>query len=179
MDAMAPLARLKKKQKVEVLQYLQDHIKQETIEAITMSDKVLVEEKCSTCHSLGRVALESFDGEAGEHVLERMQDYAGSEFISDEEIKRVLYYLQNEKNIAEIVPPVDGDSPDDIFRVRCSACHTLERVIKLISGEKTSDESWVHIISRMQSKAPDWISPAESEALLYYIQSLEMEKVAP
>ena len=173
MEMMAPLAKLKKNQKAEVLQYLQDHIKTEIMEAVAMGDQALVEEKCSTCHTLGRVALESFDGDDGRHVLERMQSYAGTDLISEEQMNLILSYLQNKNDLVGLSPPVEGATPAQIFRVRCSACHALERVINLIGADKPSDESWVHIVSRMQSKAPEWITPEESELLLTYIQSLE------
>lgn len=179
MDMMAPLARLKKKQKADVLQYLQDHVKEEVMEAVAMQDRALVEEKCSTCHSLGRVALESFDGDAGRHVLDRMQSYAGTDLISEDEMKRILSYLRNEKELVQLASPLKGATTEQIFRVRCSACHTLERVIRLIGTNKAADASWVHIVSRMQSKAPEWITPEESAQLLAYIQSLESEVEVP
>lgn len=174
LNMMAPLARLKKNQKAEVLQYLQDHARAEVLEAVAMNDRALVEEKCSTCHSLGRVVLESFDGNAGRHVLDRMQSYAGTDYLSDDELKRILGYLQNGKDLAMLSSPEQDATPTQVFRIRCSACHTLERVIALIGANKTSESSWVHIVSRMQAKAPEWISPEESELLLAYIQSLEI-----
>jgi mono/diheme cytochrome c family protein len=173
MEMMAPLAKLKKKQKAEVLQYLQDHIKTEIMEAVAEGDRALVEEKCSTCHTLGRVVLESFDGDDGRHVLERMQSYAGSDLISEDQMKLILSYLQNKNDLAGVSSPLEDSTPAQIFRVRCSACHALERVINLIGADKAPDASWVHIVSRMQSKAPEWITPEESELLLTYIQSLE------
>jgi mono/diheme cytochrome c family protein len=179
MEMMAPLAKLKKKQKAEVLQYLQDHIKTEIMEAVAVGDKALVEEKCSTCHTLGRVALQSFDGDDGRHVLERMQSYAGSDLISEDQMKLILNYLQNKNDLATVSLPLEEATPAQIFRVRCSACHALERVIKLIGADKAPDASWVHIVSRMQSKAPEWITPEESELLLSYIQSLENKTEVP
>ena len=179
MEMMAPLARLKKKQKAEILQYLQDHIKTEVMEAVVMGDRALVEEKCSTCHTLGRVVLESFNGDDGRHILERMQSYAGSDLISEDQMKLILNYLQNKSDLSEVPSPQEGATPAQIFRVRCSACHALERVIKLIGADEAQDASWVHIVSRMQSKAPEWITPEESELLLTYIQSLESKNDNP
>ena len=172
MDMMAPLARITKKQKGEVLHYLTEHTKHEVMEAVSDNDRTLVEQKCSTCHSLGRVKLESFKGNAGRHVLEQMQTYAGSEFLTDKELNRIQTFLQSKAGFESIAPPVKGSGPAVIFRVRCSACHSLERIISKVRNEQGTTDTWAHIVARMREKAPDWLSESEAEEIVGYIKSL-------
>ncbi len=175
LDKMAPLARLKKKQKGEILDFLVSHSRQQVLEQTARNDRELVRQKCSTCHTLGRVALESFTGETGSHILERMQRYAGTDYLSDEDLIQIRDYLQHKQaSDLEDVPSVPPSaSTEETFRTRCTGCHSLERVLQLVGRHNTSDAAWVHIVSRMREKAPDWISEEESERLARYIQSLE------
>lgn len=46
-----------------------------------------------------------------------------------------------------------------LFRERCSACHTLERVYLEVEKTKGRAPAWLHIVKRMQEKTPRWITP--------------------
>lgn len=171
LDKMAVFARLKDQQKADVLAYLQLHSKDQSIQDVIADDRKLVEQKCSVCHSLGRIALENFDGDVGKHILERMQSYAGTSDITDDELIRILNYLQKDNDLPKPQRVAMSD-PEELLTTRCSACHSLERVYALLRSTDNASADWAHVIARMSSKAPDWISKEESDRLADYIRSL-------
>ena len=65
-----------------------------------------------------------------------------------------------------------------VFRERCSACHTLERVYLALEESQGKDKAppWMHIVQRMREKAPEWISAQEAEQIMTYLQSLKPVK---
>jgi mono/diheme cytochrome c family protein len=89
-------------------------------------------------------------------------------WITDDDANLILDYLSK-------APGVERDKKaknkaDDIFVERCSACHTLERVYAKL---KDSDSpSWAHIVQRMQSKSPEWLSKDDASKVVEYLRSL-------
>lgn len=65
-----------------------------------------------------------------------------------------------------------GTAPAEIFAVRCSACHTLERVFLNLSKAENVADFWSHTVSRMRGKAPQWMSEADAAEILDYLRSL-------
>ncbi len=175
---MAPLARLESTQKQDVLQYLQSHSRDAAKGASLDEDRLLFEEKCSRCHTLDRILLSPLDGEDLRHVVNRMQSRSGTDWLSDLEVERVLAYLSEAPR--ETMPTValdDGATPEQVFAVRCSACHSLERVFSNLSESADTAEFWSHTISRMRGKAPQWMPESEARQILEYLQSIS--PVAP
>ena len=175
---MAPLARLEATQKQDVLQYLQSHSRDAAKGASLDEDRLLFEEKCSRCHTLDRILLSPLDGEDLQHVVNRMQSRSGTDWLSDLEVERVLVYLSEAPR--ETMPSValdDGSTPEQVFAVRCSACHSLERIFSSLSKSADTAEFWSHTISRMRGKAPQWMPESEARQILEYLQSIS--PVAP
>ena len=54
----------------------------------------------------------------------------------------------------------------DVFRVRCGACHTLERVYQYLETHGSKAE-WPLLVERMRLKAPEWISETEAVLILH------------
>lgn len=172
LQFMAPLARLEVDQKQEVLQYLQSHSRDASMEASLDEDRLLFEEKCSRCHTLDRILLRQLGGEDLTHVINRMQSRSGTDWLSNREVVRILDYLSETPRDA--VPAVALDSsatPEQIFTARCSACHSLERIFSRLSEDEDADEFWSHTISRMRGKAPQWMPESEADKILEYLRS--------
>ena len=172
LDLMAPLARLKKDQKQAVLDYLMSHSQEAAMNASLDEDRALFEEKCSRCHSPARVLLSPLEGESLRHVVNRMQSRSGTDWLSDQDVERVLAYLEAISREERTPAPLSGDSTaSEIFAARCSACHSLERIFKSIGDDSNSSEFWSHTVSRMRGKAPEWLSESEASEILGYLRS--------
>ena|GEM_PF-1838942 len=173
LDKMAPLARLKPDQKSAVLDYLSSHVEQAAKKASLEEDKAFFEKKCSRCHSLERIFLEPLTDESRRHVVSRMQAKSGTDWLSDDDVKRILDYLSRAKIDAPKPADLgDGASPDEIFAARCQACHTLERVFLNLNSENAKKMDWSHVVSRMRNKAPQWMSDKEATEVTDYLKSL-------
>jgi len=174
LEVMGALARLKKGQKEEVLAYLQTHSRAAAMDAALDEDQVLFEEKCSRCHSLDRIFLEPLRGEDLQHVVSRMQNKSGTDWLSDEEVERVLEYLTSApRETVAAVALDDSTTPDQIFAVRCSGCHSLERIFSKLGESADTADFWSHTVSRMRGKAPQWMPESEAIQILEYLRTIE------
>ncbi|MFQ6006645.1 MAG: hypothetical protein ACE5OQ_14220 [Woeseia sp.] len=172
LELMVPLARLKENQKQAVLDYLISHSQQAAMAAALDEDRLLFEEKCSRCHTVNRVLLSPLHGDSLRHVINRMQGRSGTDWLSDQDVERVLVYLDTAPR--EVVPsaPVSGDSTAaEIFVARCSACHSLERIFLKLDEDPKEPAFWSHTVSRMRGKAPQWVSESEAGQILEYLRS--------
>jgi mono/diheme cytochrome c family protein len=172
LDLMAPLARLKKDQKQSVLDYLMSHSQQAAMSAVLDEDRIVFETKCSRCHTLDRVLLSPLQGDSLRHVVNRMQSRSGSDWLSDRDVERVLAYLGTISHDTSSSTTNGKTAPADIFAVRCSGCHTLERVFLSLSEAENVEDFWSHTVSRMRGKAPQWMSEADAAEILVYLRSL-------
>lgn len=172
LELMAPLARLKDGDKQDVLSYLLEHTQHSVNVAALEEDRSFFEEKCSRCHALQRIFLEPLTDESRHHVVVRMQARSGTDWLSDEDVERVLNYLA--VATPDTAPP-ESLSADagarEIFDVRCTGCHTLERVFTM-SADSHEDGSpvWEHVVGRMRGKAPQWITDTEAQRILEYLR---------
>ena len=172
LKLMAPLARLKGDQQQSVLAYLTSHSQQAAMTASLDEDRMFFEQKCSRCHSLERILLNPLGGDALQHVVSRMQNRSGTDWLSDGDVRRVLTYLETvPRGVADISPASNGAGPEEVFANRCSACHTLERVFKALSDESNVADFWGHTVSRMRGKAPQWLSEDEASEILDFLRS--------
>ncbi|MCH7510184.1 MAG: hypothetical protein IIB68_10170 [Proteobacteria bacterium] len=172
LDMMAPMAGLKKEQKKEVLEYLLSHSKDVGKKAMLADDRAFFEAKCSYCHGLERVFLIPFNEESRRHVVKRMQNRAGPDWISDADAERILSYLATATPQAQPTVHLDSNNGRDILKTRCTACHTLERIFVALDEYPGNADLWPHIVSRMRSKAPQWISEYEAQSIIDYLQTL-------
>ncbi len=173
LEKMAPLARLKQGQQQEVLTYLLAHTQQSVNVAALEEDRAFFEEKCSRCHSLQRIFLEPLTDESRQHVVARMKARSGTDWLSDEDVGRVLNYLA--VATPEIEPPEPlsaAASAYEIFEVRCTGCHTLERIFAKSLDSENGGSAWEHVVGRMRGKAPQWMTDAETQSILEYLQDV-------
>ena len=176
LDMMAPMAGLKKKQKTEVLSFLQSHSKQASTQVSMSRERQLFEEKCSLCHSPQRVFLRPLTPESRRHIVLRMQERA-SGWISPREAERILAYLdQGAPGIKKPERKKINGGTAAVFRERCTGCHSLERIyLELEEHTQLAGKSagWMHIVKRMREKAPDWMTAQEAGQIVEYLKSLK------
>ncbi len=175
LETMAPMARLNKEEKTRVLGFLQEH-SAKAVQVVSMAqERKIFEEKCSLCHTPDRIFVEPLTPESRRHIVLRMRERAPAGWISEKEAHEILEYLEH--GAPEAKKPVRKEAkggPAEVFRERCSACHTLERVYLELeeSKEKGKAAPWMHIVKRMREKAPEWITEKEAEQILSYLRTL-------
>jgi mono/diheme cytochrome c family protein len=166
LKLMAKLAKLSPDQKTDVLGYLQSHSKSAEKTISLADERRLFEQKCSLCHTVDRVFLEPMTDETRQHIVKRMRE-KNQQWISDEESRQILDYLSKAPKVTR-EKKAQGDA-EKIFLERCSACHTLERVY---SKMKNNETSWLHVVQRMQKKAPEWLSKEDAGLVVEYLRTL-------
>lgn len=176
LDMMAPMAGLKKNQKHEVLEYLQDHSKKATTLVTMSAEKQLFEEKCTLCHGTGRLFVMPLTKESRRHIVLRMQQRAPG-WISPKEADEILKYLEAGAPGAEKPKrrAITG-GPPEVFRERCSVCHQLDRIFYEFEEHRFKAGGWMHIVNRMRDKAPDWMSKKEAKEIMTYLNSIKPVK---
>ncbi len=176
---MAPMAGLNKKQKAEVLAFLQSHSQKAESVVSAAQEKKLFEDKCSLCHTSQRVFLNPLTPESRQHIVHRMQERSLG-WISPKEAERILAYLdQGAPGIKKPKRKKINGGAAATFRERCTGCHSLERIyLELEEHKKLAGKSaaWMHIVKRMREKAPDWIDSREAEKIVSYLQKLKPVK---
>ncbi|MDH3716244.1 MAG: cytochrome c [Gammaproteobacteria bacterium] len=132
----------------------------------------LFETRCGLCHPSQRIFLVELTPEQRRHVVLRMRERweGGAAWLSDEEIDQILAYV--EKRVASgAAPQPDSEKPaKELFRERCSGCHELDRVYAQIKQERDKAAAWLHVVTRMRAKAPDWISEADAQRIVDYLR---------
>ena len=171
LELMAPLARLKPDQQQDVLAYLLEHTQQSVNMAALEEDRLFFEEKCSRCHSLQRIFLEPLTDESRRHVVARMQARSGTDWLSDEDVGRVLNYLAVATTEIKPPEPLSADAnASEIFEARCTGCHTLERIFTRSVDNQDGGLAWDHVVGRMRGKAPQWMTDTEAQRILEYLR---------
>ncbi len=141
--------------------------------AVTDEER-LFEEHCGLCHPSERIFLVDLTPEQRRHVVLRMRDRweGGPAWLSDEDIDQILAYV--EKRAADGMATAN-DSEDqtakELFRERCSGCHELDRVYAQVKQERDKTAAWLHVVTRMRAKAPDWISESDAERIIEYLRA--------
>lgn len=172
LEQMAPLAKLKGQQRDAILKYLSSHVQETTKRASLEDDRIFFEQKCSRCHTLDRIFLEPLTDESRRHVLYRMQTRSGTDWLSDEDVERVLDYLSRAKPDAPTPAELSEDADSaEIFAARCKACHSMERISIHLGPDHEMKMDWSHVVNRMRGKSPQWITDAESQKIIEYLET--------
>ncbi|MDX1594761.1 MAG: cytochrome c [Gammaproteobacteria bacterium] len=136
------------------------------------------EEKCGNCHPQERIFLLELTPEQRRHVVLRMRERleAGSRWLSDEEVERILAYVETRSGDPAVVQPERSDDGKQLFRERCKGCHELDRVYRQVQAERDNPYAWMHVVTRMQAKNADWISEDEAQRIVEYLRSRTVPK---
>lgn len=131
------------------------------------------EAKCGECHPSERIFLVELTPEQRRHVVLRMRERleAGEAWLSDEEVEKLLGYVDERRKAGEAVKPESIASSKQLFRERCKGCHELDRIYAQVKTERENPTAWLHVVTRMQGKAPGWISEQEAKQIIDYLRS--------
>jgi mono/diheme cytochrome c family protein len=100
-----------------------------------------------------------------------MQARSGTNWLSDEDVGRVLSYLAVATPASRLPEPLSAAaSAGEIFEVRCTGCHTLERIFTRSVDNQDGGLAWDHVVGRMRGKAPQWMTDTEAQRILEYLQ---------
>ena len=72
----------------------------------------------------------------------------------------------------------DDQTAKQLFRERCSGCHELDRIYAKVKEERDKTAAWLHVVTRMRAKAPDWISEDDAERIIDYLRTRTKPKKA-
>ncbi len=174
LETMGDLAGLSGSEKGKVLDYVTSHEKKAVTIVSMAQERKLFETKCSLCHTTNRVLLMPLTPDSRQHIVKRMQKRAPN-WISEDDVHEIMEYLNHgapESEKPEHKPVTGG--PAVVFRERCTACHTAERVYLALrkSNEQGTAMVWGHIVNRMREKAPEWITEREAKQILEYLSSI-------
>lgn len=178
LEEMALNAGLNNTETGDVLEFLQSHSRKATKIVSMAKERKLFEEKCSLCHTTDRIFIMPLTKESRHHIVKRMQERA-SGWITPKEAQGILAYLN--QGTPETNKPVrkktNGGSAE-LFRERCTACHTAERIFLKVKESKKSNKApeWLHIVKRMREKAPEWVTEKEAGKIMQYLKSLKGNK---
>lgn len=128
---------------------------------VNMGRKV-VQQKCSTCHSLERVYAYFKTEEGWRDYISRMREKDPT-IISDQEALEALGYLV--KNLGIDEAKMDIQIGMRIILEKCHRCHTLERVFTA----KMTQAEWALTIEKMRSFDPNLLNDSEARQVNYYL----------
>ncbi len=125
----------------------------------------VVQQKCSTCHSLERVYAYFKTEEGWRDYVSRMRA-KDPVIMSDQEARDALGYLV--KNLGIDEAKMDIQIGMRIILEKCHRCHTLERVFtaKMTQGE------WAQTIEKMRSFDPHLLNNSEARQVNYYLSKV-------
>jgi mono/diheme cytochrome c family protein len=125
----------------------------------------VVQQKCSTCHSLERVYayVKTEDGWRDYVLRMRAKDPA---ILSDQEVLQAVGYLV--KNLGIDDAKMDVELGMRIILEKCHKCHTLERIF---TSKKTHTE-WAKTIELMRSFDPNLLNNSEARQVNYYLSEV-------
>jgi cytochrome c2 len=170
LQELGPIEKLSPEQQKEALGLLRHH-GWEINQIVQMAaERHLFEEKCSLCHSADRAFIRQLTPQERRATLERMRARA-PDWITEAQLQAILAFL--ERGAPGVPKPehrIVSASPADTFRIRCSACHTLERAY-LHTEAYRENAGWGALVERMRLKAPEWISAAEAALITDYLNA--------
>lgn len=138
----------------------------------TSEEERFFEEKCGECHPAERVFLVELNQEQRRHVVAKMRERweGGAYWLSEADIERLLTYIEERTASGEVVQADEIESPKLLFRERCTGCHELDRIYEQVKRERDSSSAWLHVVTRMRAKAPEWIDEKETQQIVDYLR---------
>lgn len=109
--------------------------------------KDLFEKKCSRCHEIDRPLSRDMERQEWERLLIDMASRGAEMEAGEKEL--ILDYL----------------SARHVFTVKCTTCHTRERIF----DRERAYQEWVATVQAMAEKSPDLMSEQEAAAIVSYL----------
>ncbi|GAB63237.1 MAG: hypothetical protein DWB56_03070 [Candidatus Jettenia sp.] len=137
----------------------------ETKDAV--SKHLLVDTKCSRCHTLKRVFIMPRPAEAWKNIVEEMRD-KNPEWITSEEAQQIISEIVSilpERIRAATSERKDYEDARLLFVDRCTSCHSINRILL---KDKTTGE-WRETVDRMQSEASEYITKEDASRITQFL----------
>jgi len=131
---------------------------------INMGHKV-IQQRCSTCHSLERVYASVKTENDWRNYITRIRTKEPA-ILNDQEALQVLGYLV--KNLGIDDTKMDVQIGMKIILGKCHRCHTIERIF---TSKKTSAD-WIKTIELMRSFDPNLLNDSEARQVNYYLDKV-------
>lgn len=137
------------------------------------SDQILMERKCSKCHSIERIFLSFKDGKDWQQTVQRMAelDYPN---ISKGDVERITDYLIEEQRRREKSTDRRKTGENLVSR-KCRICHDLGRVF---SANKTAQE-WEETIDNMIELlgVSNFLSTQQKNDIILFLSSRQGSRI--
>ncbi len=129
----------------------------------------VVQQKCSTCHSLERVYAYVKTEDGWRNYVSRMRAKDPA-ILSDQEVLQAVGYLV--KNLGIDDAKMDVELGMRIILEKCHKCHTLERIFTF----KKTHVEWAKTIELMRSFDPNLLNNSEARQVNYYLSEVLAKK---
>ncbi|MBI2472462.1 MAG: hypothetical protein HYV59_14675 [Planctomycetes bacterium] len=125
----------------------------------------VVQQKCSTCHSLERVFSYVKTESGWRDYVSRMREKDPA-MLSDRETLEAVGYLV--KNLGIDDTKMDVQLGMKIILEKCHKCHTLERIFTF----KKTQAEWAQTVELMRSFDPNLLNNSEARQVNYYLSKI-------
>ncbi|MFQ5863254.1 MAG: hypothetical protein ACE5IC_09065 [Candidatus Brocadiales bacterium] len=132
-----------------------------------INGSLLVDVKCSKCHTLKRVFIMPRPMEEWRDIVEEMMD-KNPEWISPEEAQQILGEIVStwpERVRAVTSERMDYEDARFLFIDRCTLCHSINRILL----KDMPAEEWRETVEHMRSEAGDYITREDAERIARFL----------
>ncbi len=128
---------------------------------------LLVDTKCSKCHTIKRVFIHARTEEEWHNVIDKMMAKVPG-WIGPEDAKQIFVEINTNWN--EQVQKMTREREDYadnrlLFLDRCIMCHPANRILH----ENRSPEEWNETVERMRSEAGDYITEEDASRIAAFL----------
>ena len=138
-----------------------------TEEVVNKSKSLLVDTKCSKCHTIKRVFIHARTEEEWNSVIGKMMSKVPG-WISPGDTKQIFTEIIThwQERVQEMTAE-RKDFADNklLFLDRCVMCHPVNRILK----ENRSAEEWKETVERMRSEAGDYITAEDATRIAAFL----------
>lgn len=131
---------------------------------------LLVNIKCSKCHTLRRVFVMPRPAEEWRDLVEKMRD-KNPEWINPEEAKQIFSEIVDgwpERVRAAARERKEYEDARFLFVDRCATCHSVNR---MLLTDKTPTE-WLGTVERMRFEDPEYITEEDAKRIAKFLSEM-------
>ena len=142
----------------------------EIIATETVANKnksLLVDTKCSKCHTINRIFIHARTEEEWHSVIDKMMAKIPG-WIGPEDAKQIFTeIITNRQERVQEITAGRKDYADNrlLFLDRCTMCHPANRILK----DNRSPEEWKETVERMRSEAGEYITEEDASRIAAFL----------
>ncbi|MDV5166189.1 MAG: hypothetical protein R2568_05515 [Candidatus Scalindua sp.] len=135
--------------------------------AANKNKSLLVDTKCSKCHTLNRVFIHARTEEEWHTVIGEMMAKIPGWFGPEDAEQIFVEIITNRQERVKEITAERRDYADNrfLFLDRCAICHPVNRILK----ENRSPEEWCETVERMRSEAGDYITAEDATSIAAFL----------